>query len=83
MTGRKVIRLYRATKALQSSAKPSKERLETTPMKVMLADDHDLVRDAIGALLRLDEPDLDLTTVKDLHEALAETRSQSDFDAVC
>jgi len=51
-------------------------------MKVMLADDHDLVRDAIGALLRIDEPDLNLITVRDLNEALAETRGQNDFDAV-
>ncbi|MEM9055742.1 MAG: response regulator transcription factor [Pseudomonadota bacterium] len=51
-------------------------------MKVLLADDHDLVRDAIGALLRMDEPDLDLIAVKDLPEALAATRGVSDFDAV-
>jgi len=51
-------------------------------MKVLLADDHDLVRDAIGALLRMDEPDLDLTAVKDLPEALSAARGVSDFDAV-
>lgn len=51
-------------------------------MKVLLADDHDLVRDAIGALLRMDEPDLDLTTAKDLPEALSAVRGVSDYDAV-
>lgn len=51
-------------------------------MKVLLADDHDLVRDAIGALLRMDELDLELTTTKDLPEALAAVRGVSDFDAI-
>lgn len=51
-------------------------------MKVLLADDHDLVRDAIGALLRMDEPELELITVKDLPEALGEVRGGSDFDAI-
>ena len=51
-------------------------------MKVLLADDHDLVRDAIGALLKADEPDLDLITVEDLPEALAAARAASDFDAI-
>lgn len=55
---------------------------ETAPMKVLLADDHDLVRDAIGALLKVDEPSLELTTVNDLPAALMEVRGKAEFDAI-
>lgn len=51
-------------------------------MKVLLADDHDLVRDAIGALLCSDAPGLELIMVNDFPEALAAARNTSDFDAI-
>ena len=51
-------------------------------MKLLLADDHDLVRDAIGALLIKDDPDLVLATASDLHGALDKVRSEGPFDAV-
>jgi len=51
-------------------------------MKVLLADDHDLVRDAIGALLRVDEESLVLTTAENVQQALAEVRKSNDFDAI-
>ena len=51
-------------------------------MRVLLADDHDLVRDAIAALLEGGEAGLDITAVKDLPEALAEVRRAGKYDAV-
>ena len=51
-------------------------------IRVLLADDHDLVRDAIGALLLQDEPLLDLVTVEDLPQALGEIRKTGSFDAI-
>ena len=51
-------------------------------IRVLLADDHDLVRDAIGALLIQDEPNLDLVTVEDLPQALGEIRKSAKFDAI-
>ncbi|MEQ3747278.1 MAG: response regulator transcription factor [Henriciella sp.] len=51
-------------------------------IRFLLADDHDLVRDAIGALLIQDEPNLDLVMVEDLPQALSEVRKNSKFDAI-
>jgi len=53
-------------------------------MDILLADDHDLVRDAIGSLLLLEDENLKLSTAKDLTEALAIIHSQSStgFDVI-
>ena len=51
-------------------------------MRILLADDHDLVRDAIGALLKKDEPDMVLATASDFDGAVSEFRSGNDFSAI-
>ncbi len=49
-------------------------------MRVLLADDHDLVRDALSALLQKYDPDVTVTTAEDLPAALQIIRSQNDLD---
>ena len=44
-------------------------------MKVLLADDHDLVRDTLTAFLD-NEPDMQVTAVEDLEQAVAELKRQ-------
>lgn len=51
-------------------------------MRVLLADDHDLVRDALGALLLKDEPALDLVTARDLASALKAVGQNKSFDII-
>ena len=48
-------------------------------MKVLLADDHELVRDTIVAFLT-QQPDIEVAAVNDLHEALE--RIEEDFDLI-
>ena len=50
-------------------------------MRILLADDHDLVRDALGALLTSQDDNIELSIAEDLTSALAQTRGQS-FDVV-
>lgn len=50
-------------------------------MQILLADDHDLVRDAIGSLLKNSDDDVAMTVAKDLPEALAFVRS-TEFDVI-
>lgn len=50
-------------------------------MRILLADDHDLVRDAIGALLKSEDDAIELSIANDLPSALALTCNQS-FDVV-
>ncbi len=49
-------------------------------MNVLLADDHDLVRDALSALLKQHDPDLTVITAEDLPAALQVIRSESEID---
>jgi len=51
-------------------------------MRILLADDHDLVRDAIGSLLTSEDETIELHVANDLTSALAITRSQSTFDVI-
>ena len=51
-------------------------------MRVLLADDHDLVRDALAALMRRDSPDVDLVTACDLSEALTQVATSPVFDVI-
>jgi DNA-binding NarL/FixJ family response regulator len=50
-------------------------------MKVLIADDHDLVRDAVAAFLR-QEPDIEVLLAFDLASAHAMIRSKGPFDLV-
>lgn len=51
-------------------------------MRILLADDHDLVRDAISALLTKEDPDMDVTQACDFSEALAAVRAGPAFDVI-
>ncbi|MEE4213391.1 MAG: response regulator transcription factor [Parvularcula sp.] len=51
-------------------------------MRVLLADDHDLVRDAIGSLLRQTDPDIEVVTAENLSASLELCRSEERFDVV-
>lgn len=51
-------------------------------MRILLADDHDLVRDAIGTLLQRDDPDMAVISVEDLPSALNACRGTDKFDVI-
>lgn len=51
-------------------------------MRVLLADDHDLVRDAISSMLSQHDETIDVTVAEDLQSALAKCRSEDAFDLV-
>ena len=51
-------------------------------MKILLADDHDLVRDALGALLVKDEPAIELVSVSDLPAAMEAFQNEGPFEVV-
>lgn len=51
-------------------------------MKILLADDHDLVRDALVGLLRKDDSEIDITAVSDLDKALDVCRQGGAFDVI-
>lgn len=51
-------------------------------MRILLADDHDLVRDAIGSLLTSQDENIELHVAEDLNSAIAQTRSYSPFDVI-
>lgn len=51
-------------------------------MRILLADDHDLVRDALGALLSHHAPDTQVTLAATLDEALDQVSTEDGFDAV-
>lgn len=51
-------------------------------MRILLADDHDLVRDAIGALLQKDDPNIVVKAVEDLPTAIACVRQEDGFDVI-
>ncbi len=50
-------------------------------MKILLADDHDLVRDTLAAFLEMAD-DIEVATVADLDTACAAIAKQGDFDLV-
>lgn len=50
-------------------------------MKILLADDHDLVRDTLAAFLE-NEPDITVSTAANLAEALRTVEAQGGFDLV-
>jgi len=50
-------------------------------MQILLADDHDLVRDAIGALLSAEDPAIEVSMAEDVSAALMAMRSKS-FDLI-
>lgn len=50
-------------------------------MKILIADDHDLVRDTLAAFLSL-EPDLDVSAVESLPAATARIEAEGPFDLV-
>jgi len=51
-------------------------------MRILLADDHDLVRDAISAMLEQADEAVDVTTVEDVSAALAAVRANEAFDLI-
>ena len=51
-------------------------------MRILLADDHDLVRDALGALLVKDDPTIELFTASDLAGAMTEFEAEGPFTAI-
>lgn len=51
-------------------------------MKILLADDHDLVRDALYRLLKQDDPSLDIAMARDLKEVISACRSGGQFDVI-
>lgn len=51
-------------------------------MRILLADDHDLVRDALGALLVKDEPTIELFTASDLDGAVSAFDAHGPFTAI-
>ena len=55
-------------------------------MQILLADDHDLVRDAIGSLLILEDESIGLSTAKDLNDALRvlhlKAKEKQSFDVI-
>ncbi len=51
-------------------------------MRILLADDHDLVRDALGALLIKDDSSIDLRTASDLAGAISLFETQGPFAAI-
>lgn len=51
-------------------------------MKVLLADDHDLVRDAICSLLQKDAPEMEIKAVKNFNEAFSAMREAQDYEIV-
>lgn len=50
-------------------------------MKVLLADDHDLVRDGLMALITRDDPSIEVEGAQDLEEALGKL-DRADYDVV-
>lgn len=51
-------------------------------MRILLADDHDLVRDAISALLQKDDPQVTVKTTEDLPSALSALRQDEPYDVI-
>ncbi len=51
-------------------------------MRLLLADDHDLVRDALGALLMKDDPAVSVETACDLDSAMAKVAGAEAFDVI-
>jgi len=51
-------------------------------MRILLADDHDLVRDAIGSLLKSQDDKIELQVAEDLNSALMLTRLRTPFDVI-
>lgn len=51
-------------------------------MQILLADDHDLVRDAIGAMLQNIDPTISVDTVEDLPSAMACLRDEKTYDVI-
>ncbi len=51
-------------------------------MRLLLADDHDLVRDALGALLKKDDPAVSVETAFDLDTALEKVAGAEPFDVI-
>jgi len=51
-------------------------------MRLLLADDHDLVRDALGALLKKDDPAVSVETACDLDTALEKVANAEPFDVI-
>lgn len=51
-------------------------------MQILLADDHDLVRDAIGAMLQNIDPTISVDTVEDLPSAMACLRGEKAYDVI-
>ena len=55
--------------------------LEGSRLKIMIADDHELVRDTLAAFLEK-EKDIEVTSVEDLPAAITEIKSGKRFDLV-
>lgn len=51
-------------------------------MRILLADDHGLVRDAIGALLQKDDPEAIVIKTKDLPSAITALRQDGPYDVI-
>ena len=51
-------------------------------MNILLADDHDLVRDAIGALLQNDDESIQVDTVENLPKVLEKLRQGQSYDVI-
>lgn len=55
---------------------------EKTPMKLLLADDHTLFRDAIIQFIQRAEPDAEIHIARDIHGVMDILESQNGFDLV-
>lgn len=51
-------------------------------MRLLLADDHDLVREALELLLRRWQPTIEIIHASNLHEALAQAAKHGDLDLI-
>ena len=51
-------------------------------MKLLIADDHTLFRDALVQYIKRANPDCDMTVTKDFHEAHAELEDDANYDLV-
>ena len=51
-------------------------------MKILIADDHDLFRDSLSALLREEDPNVDITLAANVGVAMYALNAKKDFDVI-
>jgi len=73
--------LHKANLVTQSNMDDPADPAKPSSLRLTIADDHDLVRESIAALLK-HEANVDVTTVATLEEALAAVEGSGGFDLV-